>query len=110
MLRWFFLLLVGVAAVSMVMGSTVHAAEIPASGVSHCIDIDTANDGSHGDEAPAEKSTQFAHASCHAPAAALPSFEGSIERTFVRSPVAAPYVNHALVSLIVAPDIRPPIA
>jgi hypothetical protein len=118
MLRWSFLLLLGILAVSLVATSTVHAREFPGMATIECSGVaDKSADESaaldmagDADEAPAGKSPPPQHATCHAPATSLPEFTAS-------SPLFVAPTRDRLVRVatrlpldLIRLDIRPPIA
>lgn len=118
MLRWGFLLLLGLLAVSLVATSTVHAREFPGMTTIECSGVsDTSADpgvilalgGDKGD-APAEKSPPAQHATCHAPATSLPDFVAAAPLLTASTPDRLVRVATRLPLDLIHLDIRPPIA
>lgn len=110
MLRWCTLLLACLLATSMVASSALHASERVGGSDSHCF-VDEA--GEHADEhdrGGSDKQVPAPHSGCHAPAAALPSFDvPAISPLFIVAlPIASP--GTVLRSTANVPDLRPPIA
>lgn len=109
MLRRVFILLVGILAISMVSTSTIHAAEFPGAVTTDC--VGAASHGHASDQnSSSEKSVPAAHANCHSPAVSLPTLDAPAEIAFMPHSIPAPHALQELVSLMVAPGIRPPIA
>lgn len=109
MMRWGFLLLLGMLAVSLLATSTVHAREFSGVATLECSGV--VGDGKQDSEpAPAEKSAPAQHATCHAPAASIPSVgvEPSLISDRQRDPLAR--IIEAVPLAVIDRDIRPPIA
>ena len=107
MFRWVYLILIGIAAASMVMAATVHAAEIPSA--PSCISVEAGKQEPTKNQ-PGEKSVPLTHAGCHAPAASLPAVEVETDTDLAPSPTLLPLAGRSLVSQAISPDIRRPIA
>lgn len=116
MLRWGFLLLLGLLAVSLVTTSTVHARELPGMASIECSGVTdkAAGQGAIPDSgdtgAPAEKSPPAQHATCHAPAISLPDFIASPPLFVAPTPDRLMRVASRPPLDLIHLDIRPPIA
>ena len=118
MLRWSFLLVLGILSLSLLVTSTVHAREFPGIPTIDCSgtvdksvkDKAVSDDIGESREAPTDKSPPLQHATCHAPASSLPDVAAS-SPLFVAVPRnrLTRVTTQAPLNLIRL-DIRPPIA
>jgi hypothetical protein len=118
MLRWSFLLLLGLLSVSLVATSTVHAREFPGMATIECSGVadKSADDGAildnvgETDKAPTEKAPSAQHATCHAPATSLPELTAASPLFVAPTPDRLVRIATRLPLDLIRLDIRPPIA